>query len=1702
MRAIRYALIAILLLSAGSAQAQKLRVVPRITNRHAAWTKRMLQRPKPAVAQPQQAAAVPGLEDPRALAFDVSGNLYIAAPTLLEILKVTPQGVVSVFAGNGTAGNTGDGGPAVDATMDDPFGVTVDPSGNVFIADTVNNVIREVTTDGNIHTVAGGGTVCGSATDAFGDNCPATQATLNEPEAVAIDSNGNLIIADSNNALVRRVNKTTQVITVVAGGATQLCNGALDSIGDGCPGTSALLDEPIGLAADTLGNIFISDAGFAAVRAVNSQGTINLYAGNYSPGFTSNNVLATSTTLDEPENLAVDASGNLYIADNTTNEVRVVNASTHIITDGAGNAFGPSAYGGDGGPATSATFFTVVGVAVSPTTGNLFIADMFDNQVRTVDKSNGVISTFVAPTMTIPQAFIELDKQIINTPSSTQTVVFTNTSGADLTISEVLVEGAGYTETDTCGDSTFSAGESCSVFVTFTPTQVCAVDANGDGINSGVVFLEHNGPGGFNFVQFDGTGADASGLAVTDLTDDGISPASVAQSLVGSGISISNVTYIGAQQAAGIFSGGQNIIGFPSGVILSSGSLANTVGPNCSTGITRNNGVPGDTDLQSLLPANSAATMDAADLEFDFIPNGNSVNFKYVFASDEYNEEVGFFNDVFGFFVNGTNAALIPGTTTAVSINTVNNGNSQDPAIPISNPQFFINNDFQFPTVAPLDTEMDGMTVVLSVQVPVNPSVTNHIKLAIADTGDHLFDSNVFIASGSLNSSPLRLSVGTLAFGDEAVGATSPPQTVTLTNGGSGTVNIASIVPSAGFVTNSTTCGATLPANQSCSLSISFAPTAVGPVQGTLTVTSDANGPGTVQTVSLSGTGVTPLTILLPSSVSFPATPQNTTSGPVTVTLTNSVNSVANAVLSSFATTGPFAVAAGGTCTDGGTGISPGNSCTVFVTFTPTGTAPSSGTLVFEDNATGNPQTVTLSGTTATATATVTVTPPTLTFPAQNLNTTSAPMTVTVKNTSATAVNVTFSIIATTGPFAVSGGTCSTTGNGIAQNASCTIFVTFTPTGTAPSTGTLSISDNATGSPQTVTLNGTTTAQVTTVMVTPASVTFPAQAQNTTSAPMTVTVKNTSTGSETLTFSSITISGPFAISGGTCSTDASPIAAGSTCTILITFTPTGTAASTGTLTLADNATSGSPQLVALHGTTAGQPTVTVTPASLTFPATLQSTASSPMSVTVKNTSTASQTITFSNISTGEGSFAVSGGTCSTDSSPLAAGASCTIAVTFTPAGTAPSSGTLTIADNAASSPQLVPLSGTTLVPQIAVQITPGSLTFPATLQNTTSSPMTVTVKNTSTGGGTISFSSITTGESPFAVSGGTCSTDAEPLPAGMTCTIAVTFTPTGTNPSSGTLVITDNAMNSPQSVPLSGTTLVPQTTVSVSPTSLMFPATTQGTTSAAMTVTVTNTSTNQSQIFFSGISASGPFAISGGSCEVTSDGGPPGIAVGASCTIGVTFTPAGTDPSSGTLTIADNAVDSPQTVALSGTTLIPTSFTLTVGGNGGSTATILPGDTVVYPIILTGSEGATGTVDLTCTPSTPTITCNVTPTSVPLDGTTSIHTGISVITFCSWTPPLGGPSEPNGKFGDPRRLAIPIGSLLGLLLMMVLLARSNRRRWAPALAAVVFLTVGIAGCKSLAKGPNGATPAGTYTLTLTGTLNGQSQSIPLTLIVK
>ena len=243
----------------------------------------------------------------------------------------------------------------------------------------------------------------------------------------------------------------------------------------------------------------------------------------------------------------------------------------------------------------------------------------------------------------------------------------------------------------------------------------------------------------------------SNGGIVTDSTP---SSTDLVNTLLGGGVTISNVQFTGANIAAGTFSGGTGIIGFESGIILSSGDIANVIGPNIQDGITADNNLVGDSDLDALIPGYT--TYDATVLEFDFVPATDQLQFKYVFSSDEYNEYVNTeYNDAFGFFVNGQNIALIPTTTTPVAINNVNCGGpiyGTDP----SNCLYYINNDLD-DSGGLINTEMDGLTVVFTATASVNPGVVNHIKLAIADAGDYLLDSNVFIEAESFVSPQLTL---------------------------------------------------------------------------------------------------------------------------------------------------------------------------------------------------------------------------------------------------------------------------------------------------------------------------------------------------------------------------------------------------------------------------------------------------------------------------------------------------------------------------------------------------------------------------------------------------------------------------------------------------------------------------------------------------------------------------------------------------------------------------------------------------------------------------------------------------------------------------------------------------------------------------------------------------------------------------------
>lgn len=239
--------------------------------------------------------------------------------------------------------------------------------------------------------------------------------------------------------------------------------------------------------------------------------------------------------------------------------------------------------------------------------------------------------------------------------------------------------------------------------------------------------------------------------------DTSLTPTELASALVGSGVSVSNVTFTGGADSTGGFSfSDPTLVGFSDGVLMSSGKAADVVGPNKSESTSTDFTLPGDANLDAL---SGFTTHDAAVLEFDFVPTANQVVFQYVFASDEYPEWVDTdFNDVFAFFVNGTNYAevrQIAGDPSSpfvpVAVNNINNSNPiHDPPPVAMRPDLFRANYFVDGGTSPVDLELDGITKVLTFQAPVNPGETNHMKLAIADASDGVYDSAVFIQSGSL----------------------------------------------------------------------------------------------------------------------------------------------------------------------------------------------------------------------------------------------------------------------------------------------------------------------------------------------------------------------------------------------------------------------------------------------------------------------------------------------------------------------------------------------------------------------------------------------------------------------------------------------------------------------------------------------------------------------------------------------------------------------------------------------------------------------------------------------------------------------------------------------------------------------------------------------------------------------------------------
>jgi Putative Ig domain/Abnormal spindle-like microcephaly-assoc'd, ASPM-SPD-2-Hydin/Transmembrane protein 131-like N-terminal len=512
-----------------------------------------------------------------------------------------------------------------------------------------------------------------------------------------------------------------------------------------------------------------------------------------------------------------------------------------------------------------------------------------------------------------------------------------------------------------------------------------------------------------------------------------------------------------------------------------------------------------------------------------------------------------------------------------------------------------------------------------------------------------------------------------------------------------------------------------------------------------------------------------------------------------------------------------------------------------------------------------------------------------LVFGNQVVGTTSNSQNVTLTNNQALPLNV--SSIATTGDFAQSN-SCSSS---LAAGASCTISVTFKPTTTGNRAGSLTITDDAASSPQAVSLSGTGIASAApAVGLSSASLTFTAQPVGSTSAAQVVTVTNT--GTANLIMTSISASGDYA-EGNTCAgVSLQPLA---TCVISITLTPSVSGTIAGVVTLVDNAAN-APQLIALSGS--GVYPITVTPATVSYGTVAVGTTSPAKTLTISNHQTQTLNLGFAS----SGDFSATGSGTTPCGSTLHGNSRCTLSVTFTPTVNGAIQGALTISSSAAFSPQTVGLSGSgsggTAAP---FNFSPTSAQFGNVAVGATSSTVKVTVTNTS--GAAVNISSFAASGTFFASSGTPACSGS--LAAGTKCVLLLTFSPVVPGSVTGALTLNDSGSNSPQTLKLIGTGVLP---VTLSPASLVFPAQSVGTTSAAQTVTITN---EQAAI----LTLNAP-AASGDYIVVTAGSTPCGatLAALASCTVGVEFSPTATGTISGALTVSYAGGFSPQEVSLSG----------------------------------------------------------------------------------------------------------------------------------------------------------------------------------------
>jgi sugar lactone lactonase YvrE len=1082
---------------------------------------------------------------PAAVRQDSLGNTYILDNDFSRVYKVDTTGHVTLFAGNGSVGFSGEGGPAISAAMFEPSGLCIDGSNNVYVADSDNAIVREIVvtaatgkTVGNIYTVAGVETETNFTYG--GDGGAATSANLHFPDGCSFDSHGNMFIADRGNNAVRVVIGATNIKPVGLTGATvagdiYLYTGAVPTGGNppvagpsanGTATVGAALNGPFDVFIDSGDNLFIADLGnpgttsnniIREVPATAQTSPFAMIAGDIytvagvqgQNGPPVSGVSALAAKLNGPEGLFVDAHGNLFFCDNSNEVVREVagpTPSTGMVTGDiytiAGN--GGAGYAGDGGVAVSASFTHPAGLFVD-STGSVFVADSVNDRVRQISVNTGnylteTISTWAGNGSTSFSDGTPASAAQLNSPAG----LAIDTAG-DLAIAD---EGAS-------GDTQSLIRKVANPISSGALTTIVG-EAGFNGFVNTSPFVENNAIG----VTYDASGnlyiADTGNCIIRELS------AGVMTTVAGISPTLDVNNPPNSTPNCGSGTAGSAAVGTLLGAV--SGVALDASG-NIYFSDTTNNviwEVPKATGIASIFAGTPT-------------PTGSLGGDGGLATSAHLNKPTGIFFDISGnLFIADTGNNVVRevpanniGTMTAFDIYTIAGDNVHGTAG---------------------YTGEGAVAVGAEMNAPFTVVVDHAGNIFIADTNNHI----------------VREVAGPTPSGGQTTGHI---------------YRIAGTAQTEGFRGDG---------GAAKSAELDFPEGLILDGSGDLLISDSQNN--RVRSVAAIGNeAAVPTANFDKTSLTFLAQPVNIASTPQTVTLINNGNAALTGIAISLTGTGAaaFSLAPAGTCT---ASLPLGQSCTINVTFTPTTVATSNAAITIADNALGAPQTVTLTGTGQLGTPTDTLTPTTLTFANQLVGVASAAQDVMVSNLTGSGPlvisNIAFSG-ANLGDFSQTN-TCGTLPATVAIGTTCVIHVTFNPASITPAArvATLTLTDNATN--PSVTLAGTAVAGG--LSFTPSSLTFASQPAETPSV-QAVTLKNT--GTAAVTFAGITIAGPNAadFTLTPASTCTAPLAPAATCTISVTYKPAAAGTSTALVMVAANVPGGT-QTINLTGT--------ATPAALTL----------------------------------------------------------------------------------------------------------------------------------------------------------------------------------------------------------------------------------------------------------------------------------------------------------------------------------------------------------------------------------------------------------------------------------------------------------------------------------------------------------------------